>query len=161
MNPFDNRRKVVPIKYIGTVFKRHPEWVDRLYGTKCVWTEEMNIQLIPEGIAKKMLKFNSDVYAKATEADIKAKLREQGEQLIQDGKDISIEMEEKKKARRKKETLKVELENSIRGMMSYEALEQFVMSTPELEGFRFDRRKTLPKSQQAVIDHLKSFGKVM
>jgi spore coat protein CotF len=71
----DNRAGMVPVQYIGRAFTRHTEWVDRLYGTGIIWTEENNIQLVPKIAAQKMLKLNSDCYRKATVKDVKSDLK--------------------------------------------------------------------------------------
>ena len=70
----DNRSKMLPIMYIGNIFQRHPEWVDRLYGTGIIWTKENSIQMVPDVAAKRMLRLNPDCYRIAETSDVKAGL---------------------------------------------------------------------------------------
>ena len=74
----DNRAKMTPISYIGKSFDRHPDWVDRLYGTGIIWTPENNVQMVPNSVAQRMLKLNSDCYKLASVADVKSNLLSTG-----------------------------------------------------------------------------------
>jgi hypothetical protein len=224
----DNRTRMVPLMYIGRAFERHPEWVDRLYGTGIIWTPENNIQMVPHVQAKMMLSKNPDCYRKANVKDVKndvsgkvkvapadtseiermisslndvnilanfalnvnpkakidktlplpslkkeiismVRLKEEERvrnqvvslaDLIEAGEATVDRMDAKEKAEMDASIAKQNLANIISGMDNKDSLAEYVMGTPDLEGIVVDKRNTVEKIQETILEALRAKGKV-
>lgn len=82
------------------------------------------------------------------------------ERLIKSGKETSDRVAANEKAEMDASVAKQDLLNTINGMDNKDSLIEYAMSNPDLVNVTIDKRKTVAKIQEDIIEGLRAVGKV-